>query len=238
LGDYQTQGRDQERILKVGESIGSFYGYIFDGIVQIGDDPSILPKVAGKEPAPGEVKLRDISGPDGKPDGKIVADDDRTVLGSIQPDFTYGLSSSLTYRNFDFYLAFQGSQGNEVYNLLRRFLEGRPNDSYNMSAALLNAWTESNPSRTIPHINSTRIAELDSRFVEDASFLKLKNITLGYTLPIRIQTLPVKFRVFASAQNLITWSKYKGYDPEVASGIDLGAYPAAKTFLAGFEITF
>lgn len=239
LGEYNelTEGSDQEQILRVGESVGSFYGYRFLGVVQTGEDVSSLPKVGGKTPQPGDAKLADVSGTDGTPDGKVTPESDRVILGSIQPDFTYGISSSFTYRNLDFYILFQGSQGNEVYNLLRRYLE-RPNDSYNMSAALLDSWTETNPSNSIPHLNSTRPTELDSRYVEDASFLKLRNITLGYTLPLKINNSSTKIRFFASARNLFTITNYKGYDPEIAGGVDLGIYPSSRSFMAGASITF
>lgn len=107
-----------------------------------------------------------------------------------------------------------------------------------MSAALLDSWTENNPSNSIPHLNSTRITELDSRYVEDGSFLKLRNITLGYTIPIKINASPINVRLFASARNIFTLTKYKGYDPELAGGIDLGVYPSARTLMAGASITF
>lgn len=239
LGEYDglTEGNDQEQILRVGESVGSFYGYRFLGVVQSDEDISKLPTIGGRAPQPGDAKFADISSSDGNPDGRVTPESDRVVLGNIQPDFTYGFSSSASYGSFDFYILLQGSQGNQVYNLLRRYLE-RPNDSYNMSAALLNSWTEANPSNTIPYLGSTRATELDSRYVEDASFLKLRNVTLGYTIPIKVNSSSAKVRVFASARNLLTITKYKGYDPEVASGVDLGIYPSSKSFMAGISLTF
>lgn len=239
LGEYNelTEGTDQEQILRVGESVGSFYGYRFQGVVQTDEDVSKLPLIGGRTPQPGDAKFADNNGVNGNPDGKVTPEYDRVVLGSIQPDFTYGFSSTLTYGNFDLYILFQGSQGNEVYNLLRRYLE-RPNDSYNMSVALLDSWTENNPSNTVPHLNSTRTVELDSRYVEDASFLKLRNITLGYTIPVKKNSPFKKIRLFASARNLFTVTQYKGYDPEVANGVDLGIYPSSKSFLTGASITF
>jgi TonB-linked SusC/RagA family outer membrane protein len=241
MGKYGElpQGTAQEQILRVGESVGSFYGYIFDGVVQSGDDVSKLPLVGGSVLQPGEAKYADISGLDGIPDKIISPNYDRTVIGSIQPDFTYGFSTSLKYRKFDLYIAFQGSQGNEVYNKLRSYLEGNPSSWYNMSSALLNAWTVDNPSNTIPRIADHKpMRELDSRFVEDASFLKMKNTTLSYTLPVKVAKQSVKLRAFVSVQNLFTVTKYKGYDPEVASGIDLGSYPSARSFLMGAGVTF
>ncbi|MDR0814458.1 MAG: SusC/RagA family TonB-linked outer membrane protein, partial [Bacteroidales bacterium] len=223
-----------EMVLQTGESLNSFYGLVFDGVVQTGEDASNLPELSWKTgiPQPGDPKFADVE-PNKRIDGY-----DRTIIGSVHPDFIYGLSTSATCRGWDLFAAFQGSQGNKVYNRLRRELE-TPTSSYNMSAALLDRWTEQNPSNTIPRISQDiRFSYLDSRFVEDASYLRLKNLTLGYTLPITIRTLPVKFRFFAMAQNLLTITKYKGYDPEVASGVDYGVYPTARTFSVGASITF
>ena len=234
LGDYDnlTEGNDQEQILCVGSPVGSFYGYRFAGVVQSGEDVSALPRIGGRVPQPGDAKFEDVDG-----SGSITPESDRVVIGSPQPDFTYGFSSNLAWRRFDVYIQFHGSHGGEVYNLLRRYLE-RPNDSYNLSAALLDSWTADTPSATIPHLNSVRTSELDSRWVEDASFLKLRNLTIGYTVPIRVASSAMKLRLFASARNLLTFTRYKGYDPEVASGIDLGVYPSSRSFLIGAGITF
>jgi TonB-linked SusC/RagA family outer membrane protein len=234
LGKYAdlAQGYEQEMILRMGESVGSFYGYAFDGIVQTGE--TSLPTVEGKVLKPGDVKFRDFNN-----DTKVTVTDDRTILGSVQPDFIYGFSSTVNCKRFDFQAVFGGTYGNEVYNMLRRYLE-RTSDAYNMSTAVLNAWTEDNPSNTIPHVNSPRITRPDSRYIEDASFLKLRNLTIGYSIPaLRLNTeYSFNFRIFASARNLYTWTKYQGYDPEIAGGVDLGVYPSAKSFLFGASITF
>ena len=226
---------DGVNILRVGESLGSFYGLVFDGVVQKGEDVSKLPtEPSGSTPEPGDPKFVDVNG-----DGKINASD-RVVLGSIQPDFTYGFSSTFRYHGFDLFVLLQGSHGNKVYNELRRYLE-TPSDSYNVSAALLNAWTETNPSNTVPRITSTPVSsELDSRYIEDASYLRLRTVTLGYTInKIHLSAkLPLKVRVFSTLENLLTITGYKGYDPEVASGTDLGSYPMARTLLVGASITF
>jgi len=227
---------DGVNILRVGESLGSFYGLVFDGVVQKNDDVSKLPTTpAYTVPKPGDPKFKDT-----KNDGHIDAND-RVVLGSIQPKFTYGLSSTFKYKGFDLFVLLQGSQGNKVYNLLRRYLES-PNDAYNASAALLNAWTESNPSNTIPRITDSPLSsELDSRYIEDASYLRLKTVTLGYTLrriTLVNSRLPLKLRLFATVQNILTLTGYKGYDPEVAKGVDLGSYPMARTLMVGANISF
>ena len=233
MGKYPelTIGKNQEEILRVGESLGSFYGLVFDGVVQKGEVVSTLPTIDGNKPSPGDSKFVDVN-----LDG-IINNEDRVVLGSIQPDFTFGFSTTLTFNGLDVYIALQGSRGNEVYNLLRRYLE-RPNDSYNMSSVLLNSWTDVNPSNTIPKIGSPVYSYLDSRYVEDASYIKLKNISLGYTLPVKIQKELLNLRIFVSVQNVYTLTKYKGYDPEVASGKDLGIYPSSRSIALGAGMNF
>ena len=223
-------------IIKTGESLGSFYGWQFDGVVQKGDD---LSKIPSPSPKP-EVEYGDAKFVDQNGDGEIDQDNDRIILGSIQPDFTYGFSTTLNYKRWSLFAAFQGSQGNEVYNSLRQRLE-TASTSYNVSTALLDRWSETNPSNTIPkaHASNNYTNYLDSRFVEDASYLRLKNVTLSYTLPVRISaTQNPRLRLFVSGQNLLTITGYKGYDPEVASGIDAGAYPTARTYTVGVNISY
>jgi TonB-linked SusC/RagA family outer membrane protein len=220
---------DVER-LKVGESLGQFYGLVFEGVVQQGEDVTKLPSSPLYSALqPGDPKYRDTNG-DNHIDSR-----DRVTLGSRQPEYVFGLSSALNYGRFDLYIAFQGTQGNKVYNQLRRFLE-IPTDSYNMTASLLDAWTPDNPSNTVPKITQSRFTtELDSRYVEDASYLRLKTLTVGYRLPI---TQKIALRFFATAQNLFTLTRYKGYDPEIAGGTDLGTYPAARTVMLGANVSF
>ncbi len=223
-------------VLRIGQPLGSFYGLVFDGVVQTNQDVSALPTTPSYTALqPGDPRYRDSNG------DRHIDQNDRVVLGSKQPNLTYGFSSSLNYRGFDFFILLQGVEGNSIYNQLRRYLE-RPNDAYNASAQLLNSWTPTNPSQTVPRITSVPLSsELDSRYIEDASYLRLRTVTLGYTIgkasPV-LQKLPLRFRVFATAQNLLTLTGYKGYDPEVSKGIDLGAFPMPRTFLSGVSIAF
>lgn len=229
--DYFLTGNT---IIKKGESLGSFYGVVFDGIVQEGDDLTKIPAPSWKTNVePGDVKYVNQNN-----DDKITQDEDRVVLGSIQPDFTYGFSTTIRYKSLSLFAAFQGSKGNQICNLLRQDLES-PSTSYNVLATLRNRWTSENPSNTIPKASVTSATWLDSRYIEDASYLRLKNITLSYILPVKIVKAPqTKFRVFATGQNLLTFTDYTGYDPEVANGIDSGAYPTAKTFSLGINISY
>lgn len=224
------QGADNQQILRKGEALGSFYGLKFLGIVQPGEDVSKLPTVSGSAPKAGDLKFEDHNG-DGKVDGN-----DRQILGSIQPDFTYGFSSQFQYREFDASITFAGSHGNKVYNALGRRLE-QTGDSYNVLATVKDSWTAENGGNTLPYAGNDRpFSHIDSRYVQSASYLKLRNLTIGYR-PRLPKTFPVAVRIYATATNLFTITPYKGYDPEVSGGTDRGAYPSARTFTFGVNLT-
>ena len=224
------QGSDKQQILRRGESLGSFYGLQFAGIVQKDEDISKLPTINGQTPQPGDLKYADING-DNKIDGN-----DRIILGSTQPDIVYGLSTQLRYGHFDFSASFAGSYGNKLYNALQRRLE-LTGDSYNVLTEVKDSWTSQNGGNTLPLASKARPFDyIDSRYVQNASYLKLRNLTIGYTLQpsnFKIQ----KIRFYATASNLFTITPYKGYDPEVSSGTDSGTYPASRTFNFGVNIT-
>lgn len=224
------QGSDNQQILRRGEALGSFYGLRFIGIVQNGEDISALPTVNGQTPEPGDLKYEDTDH-NGRIDGN-----DRQILGSIQPDIVYGFNTQLTWHDFDFSASFAGSHGNEVYNALGRRLE-LTNDSYNVLSTVRDSWTPTRGGNTLPWAANARpLGYIDSRYVQSASYLKLRNLTIGYRLP-RLQNVPVKIRVYATASNLFTITPYKGYDPEVASGTDSGAYPSSRSFVFGVNLT-
>ena len=224
------QGSDNQQILRRGEALGSFYGLRFIGIVQNGEDVSALPTVNGQTPEPGDLKYDDTDH-NGRIDGN-----DRQILGSIQPDIVYGFNTQLTWHDFDFSASFAGSHGNEVYNALGRRLE-LTNDSYNVLSTVRDSWTPTRGGNTLPWAANARpLGYIDSRYVQSASYLKLRNLTIGYRLP-RLQNVPVKIRVYATASNLFTITPYKGYDPEIASGTDSGAYPSSRSFVFGVNLT-
>ena len=228
--DNVIQGSDNQQILRKGEALGSFYGLKFIGIVQQGEDVSKLPTVNGLTPKPGDLKYEDTDG------NNRIDGNDRVILGSIQPDLVYGFSTQLTWHNLDFSAAFAGSYGNEVYNALGRRLE-LTNDSYNVLSTVKDSWTPERGGNTLPLASNARpFGYIDSRYVQGASYLKLRNLTIGYRLP-QIKSVPVGIRVYATAANLFTITPYKGYDPEVASGTDAGAYPSSRSFVFGINIT-
>ena len=226
------QGSDKQQILRRGESLGAFYGLQFVGIVQSNEDVTKLPTVNGQTPQPGDLKYADVNG-DHKIDGN-----DRIILGSTQPDLVYGFSTQLRWRHFDLSASFAGSYGNKLYNALQRRLE-LTGDSYNVLTTVKDSWTPQNPSNTLPLASNARpFSYIDSRYVQSASYLKLRNLTLGYTLKVESLKWKVEsVRFFATASNLFTITPYKGYDPEVSSGTDSGAYPASRTFTFGVNVT-
>ena len=221
-------------VLRKNEAIGSFYGLIFDGIVQSDEDRSKLPTQNGAVPEPGQEKFRNVN-----TDDKVDLND-RVILGQTQPKFTFGLSSSLSYGRWDAFIQLQGATGHSIFNSLRRELE-LPTDCYNVSTVLLDAWTPEHPSNSIPRISDSRPYSLiDSRYVEKADYLKLKTLAVGYTLDVKqLRQLGIKsVRFSITASNLLTLTGYKGYDPEVRSGTDTGNYPAQRTFSFGGSVTF
>lgn len=233
-----------------GRSIQYFYGYIVDGIFQTQAEVNSSPvQVAGKT-APGDLKFRDISGPAGKPDGVIDAND-RTDLGSYLPKFNYSLNYSGRYKNFDLSVFFQGVQGNKIFNAARIISEGMAR-LFNSGTAVLRAWTPGNTATDIPRAISgdpNQNLRVSDRWIEDGTYLRLKNVMIGYTVPVQnwspLRGAVSSFRIYVSAQNLLTFTGYKGWDPEIGSknttltnGIDYGQYPAARSFQAGVQVGF
>lgn len=233
-------------ILREGEAIGTFYGYVFDGIYQSEEETESSPVIAGQNPSAGDRRYKDISGPAGTPDG-IINDQDRTIIGSAQADFTWGLNNEINYKNFSLNIFFQGSQGNDMVNMNLLNLENVNGQQNVLEEAWLNRWTPENPSNEYARALATSSDNVfSSRFVEDASYLRLKSLMLSYNLPLSLlERIKVKnLRIYASATNLWTLTNYKGYDPEGNAyggttnivGVDDGNYPQTKTYLLGINI--
>ncbi|GAB4034392.1 SusC/RagA family TonB-linked outer membrane protein [Spirosoma gilvum] len=218
-------------LLKVGYPMGLYRTYVFDGISQTGE--TIL---SGYDGRVGGHKVKDING-----DGTITAAD-QVIAGNAQPKYIFGFSSSFRYRGFDLNLFVQGVQGNKLMNLFRYTFETALGQQ-NVLAGLANRWSPTNPSNEYASGFQGGRLPLSDRYVEDASFVRLKNISLGYTLP-KIKGIS-QIRVYVSANNALTLTKYSGYDPEVnnfgnatTQFIDNGTYPIARSYLSGLQITF
>lgn len=232
-GDILNTGT--HTITRQGETLGAFYGYQTDGILQY--TSPLQPNSSG-----GDIRFKDVSGPDGIPDGKID-EKDQTIIGSPIPKFVYGFNGTLSYGNFDFNLLLQGSYGNQILNLNRITLEGS-NDGANKSTEVLGRWSINNPESTIPRAvagDPNGNSRVSDRFVEDGSYLRVKTIQFGY----RLQQQLVKkagvssLRLYLSAQNMFTLTKYKGYNPDVsANGVDVSVYPPARTLMIGVNVGF
>ena len=218
-----------------------FYGYKTDGVFQNMDEVNSYVNSEGglimPDAVPGDVRFVDMNG-----DGKITADD-RTCIGDGTPDWTWGLTLNLAWRGIDLSMLWQGTIGNDVYDATRR------NDisKTNLPAYMLNRWTGEGTSDKYPRfvLGDSVNWQSSDLMVYDGSYLRLKNIQLGYTLPEHItrRIFISKLRVFVAAENLLTLTKYHGYDPEISSGgtslgIDYGVYPQARTFSFGVNVAF
>lgn len=225
------------RRLVVGEPIGVFYGYRFDGIFQ--NETECAAQTSSASPI--EVGLRrykDLNG-----DGKVDAEHDREILGDANPKFFGGLTNTFGYKGFELNVFLQYSYGNKIYNYNAMELEA-PTGGQNVYKEMVNRWTPEHPSQVYPKATTNRNVLVSDRFVEDGSFLKLKTLSLSYSFPgIRWKHIG-GLRVYATGQNLLTWTKYRGYDPEVSyrgastleAGEDFGGYPQARTFMFGVKL--
>jgi TonB-linked SusC/RagA family outer membrane protein len=237
LGNGITQiipNISQPSVLQVGAPVGSFLVYETDGLIQSGD-AALTPQA---QKGIGGQKYKDING-----DGKITQDYDRVLIKN-KPPFVIGFTNTVKYAGFDLTLFLQASIGGKLYNSNRGSLE-LGTGYINASKDFLNEWHGTNADVKAPYQDPA--ITISDRYIEDASYGRLKNLSFGYTFPVkftgkaRIKTL----RVYVSGQNLITWTKYTGYDPEVSftgqslinKGIDQGVYPNSKTILGGLTIT-
>ncbi len=213
-------------MVKPGQPLGVFYGLVAEGV----------------DPATGDIIYKDVNG-----NGLFEAGADRTVIGDPNPDFTFGFTNDFSYRKFDLDIFFQGSVGNDIYNSTRIDLEGMF-DSKNQSVAVLDRWTPENTDTDIPRAANMANVQNSTRFVEDGSYLRLKSVTLSYKV---IENNPKvkaikKCSVYVTGQNLLTFTGYSGFDPEVSAynnsavemGIDYGTYPQSINIIFGLNVTF
>lgn len=237
----QVRTLPQANINIVGSALGSFYGYKTDGLFKSADEVASYVNGTGNlyQPAAtaGDFRFVDTDG-----DGDID-NSDRVVLGNPFPDLTFSLNGNVAFKGFDLNIFFQGVSGNSIFNSVRA-LGLNAGYGYNLLAESKEAWSPSNPDATIPKLsmtdpnnNWTRVSDF---FIEDGSFLRLKNVTLGYTIPKRLFS-SLQLRVYVTAQNLFTITNYSGMDPEVGitnSGVDVGMYPLSRVYMSGLTLKF
>ncbi|WP_075602663.1 SusC/RagA family TonB-linked outer membrane protein [Saccharicrinis aurantiacus] len=231
IGDY-VKGEN-------GEVFPYFYGYKTDGILQNQTQADEYNSMYGQSAQPGDVIFQDVNG-----DG-VIDDEDRTKIGQGMPDWTFGINLGAEYKNFDLNMFFQGSVGNDIFDFSQR------GDIPNMNRPtwVLDRWTGEGTSNKIPRMTSADYNynwKSSDLYIKDGSFVRLKNIQLGYSLPKNVlQSIAIqRLRLYVAAENLLTFTNYDGFEPEIASGdymsigVDKGIYPQARTFSVGANITF
>ncbi|MBL4677644.1 MAG: TonB-dependent receptor [Mucilaginibacter sp.] len=228
-------GRSEVSLVTEGQPLGLFYGYQY----------------AGVDPQTGNALYLDKNG---NKTSSVNADTDRRIIGNPNPDFIYGLTNSFNYKNFGLNIFLQGSQGNDIFNATRIETEGMTGPQ-NQSTAVLRRWTTPGQVTDIPKasVNNTDNSRISSRFVENGSYLRVKTVTLSYSFPKAIASkLKLgNIRIYATGENLFTFTKYAGYDPEVNAftsgsaantnggfGIDYGTYPQTRNFIFGLNASF
>lgn len=231
-------------ISQVGQPLGAFYGYVTQSIVQSDAEGQGLPTQNGNKLKAGDQRFQDLNG-----DG-VIDPKDRTVIGNPNPKAFGGVTNNFSYMGIELSVFFQGSFGNQIYNQNRQILESQ-SDPLNQLTTVLNHWTPTNtntdiprPVRNDPNGNN----RFSNRWLEDGSYVRLKNLTLAYNVPAAFSSHAAikNLRVYLTAQNLVTWTHYSGYDPEVSAdpfsstgfGRDYGVYPQARTYTVGLNANF
>ena len=227
----------------VGQPLGVFYAYKTQGIFQTQDEVAAAARQSSQT-APGDIRFQDTNG-----DG-IITPEDRVVIGNPNPKAFAGVTNNFAFKGVDLSVFFQGAFGNDIYNQNRETLEAM-STAINQDVRVLNRWTPTNTATDVPRAifgDPNGNARYSDRFLEDGSYVRLKNVTLGYNFPVTLsQRAKISnLRLYVTGQNLITWTNYSGYDPEVSSdpfsttgfGRDLGVYPQARTYTVGLNATF
>ncbi|SHK58534.1 TonB-linked outer membrane protein, SusC/RagA family [Reichenbachiella agariperforans] len=227
--DGAVAGRGEASLVREGESLGTLYGYVYGGVDPQTGDAYYINQI-------GESTFTPTA-------------DDRRIIGHANPDFLYGMTNTLSYKGLTLLVFLQGSYGNDILNASRIDIEGMT-DPKNQSTAVLDRWRQPGDVTDIPRATwgNTDNSRISTRFIEDASYLRVKTVTLGYDLPSSLLSKAnIKgLKVYVTGENLLTFTGYSGFDPEVnafgysntAQGIDYGTYPQTRNFIAGLNLTF
>lgn len=230
-------------IYQVGSPVGAYYGYATDGLFQSTAEAKAYKNSSGTVYQPnavaGDIKFKDVNG-----DG-VINNNDRVVLGNPFPKTTYSLNANFRYKGFDMNVFFNAVAGNKMFNAVKYTGLNASFPGYNLLADSKNAWSPTNTDTNIPVLSSTdnnnNFGRISDFYIEDASFIRLKNVSIGYTVKDNWLNGKAKLRFFISGQNLFTITKYSGMDPEVGLsnfGLDLGKYPLSRIYMTGVNATF
>ena len=239
---------------QAGRPVSSFYGYIVDGIFQDQAEVDAAPKAFDTYNAPGKFRYRDVSGPQGVPDGK-VDDNDQTFIGNPHPDFTGGINVSVGYKGFDLTVFANGSYGNDLFNYVSYWTDFQTFQGNRSRKMLYDSWRPGKTDAKLPILDASDAVSSrpSTYFVEDGSYLRIRNIQLSYSLPKAIiaKIGLANAQVYLQGTNLFTFTKYTGLDPDInvrnnndprqanrQLGVDEGAYPVAKNITFGFNLGF
>ena len=237
-------GANNYFITEIGEAIGSYYTLKTEGIFETQEELDSYPHYSNTQV--GDIRYVDVNG-----DGEINESGDRTITGSYNPDYTFGIGGSMSYGDLDFGFNIQGSQGNEVMNILSRYINNAEGN-FNNRVGVLNRWVSPTETGNGTIYRANRVAtgnngKTSDWHIEDGSFVRLQNVSLGYSLPKKlVEKLNLnRLRISIAAQNIFTISDYSGYNPEVngrssntSPGEDYGTYPLTKTFSLGLNVSF
>jgi len=230
----------------IGGIVGEHYGFVYEGIFQSQGEIASHATQFGAALKPGDVKYQDISGPLGKPDGVVNEAYDRTYLGSGIPKYFYGFTFTAAYKRFDFTLFASGAAKFKINSRMYRDLHHSAG-SLNYSTDMLNRWTPTNTNTNIPRLNDADLNNFkDSNrpgWLQDGSYLRINTVALGYNLPKNVVKGLVSSRIYVTVQNLYSFQKYTGYNPDFTSGVfnpgfDFGSYPKPRTIMLGIQLIF
>ena len=230
----------------VGREIGEHYGFVYDGIFQNQAEITAHATQFGAVLAPGDIRYKDISGPEGKPDGIVDEAFDRTYLGSGIPKLHYGFNFTASYKNIDFSIFASGSGNFMINSRMYRDLHHSAG-AINYSKDMLNRWTPTNTNTDIPRLNDDDVNNFkDSNrpgWLQSGTYLRINTVSVGYTIPASLIKGLSTSRIYATVQNLYSFQGYKGYNPDFTSGVlnpgfDFGSYPKPRTVMVGVQLTF
>lgn len=232
IADGESAGTGRTRLV-VGEKFNNIYGYKTNGIAQLDEDLTQVAQLANRPLVAGEQKYVDV-----RSDG-IININDQAALGNLAPKFSYGFNNSfIVNKRISINLFIEGTYGNKIINDTRRLLELMDGARNNLITTL-DRWTPANPNASLPRADAVyNSGSFSDRWVEDGSYLRIRDFTIGYTVPAKYLKNIASVNIYGSAENLWTWTKYSGYDPSIGAGVDNNLYPTSRKYSLGVSMVF